>query len=136
MKVEGNMALRRQAVESLLTCDELVLTMSIFPRIGCENFLFHQEESSHDHGSTGLELEDSKFYWPKKATTQNYNRHLQMDDSIVKRSRRKTPIGIEVFNDIFTTVSNPYLVTESHQTLFKECGRTGRGAACLQVVEK
>ena len=101
------MAVRRRQVQALLKEDELVLSMSIFPRLGVNPFTSSPE--------TGPDPEHSftrSIYWPTEATYQGHPRFRTLTTNLRQRRGRKVTM-----TDSIPTTEIIILITNSHPML-------------------
>ncbi|KAI1289305.1 Glutamate--cysteine ligase catalytic subunit [Halotydeus destructor] len=90
--VEKNMNLRRQQVKAFLNPDEVLLTLSTYPRLGCPN-------------STSPDMEvdtDFSLFTPPGLIYMTHRRYISMAVNMQKRLGRKMHINIPVFRDVNT----------------------------------
>lgn len=112
--VEHNMKLRRQELESLLEKDEICVSISSFPRLGCSDFT--APAASPDNTMS--------LFWPKQAVFQGHPRFSRLASNIKQRRGEKVAINIPIFKD--TNTPDPF-VEDFGISDVEDKSATGRG---------
>jgi len=92
-EVELNMKLRRDEVEKLLEDNEILVSMSIFPRLGVNPFTQPHSKPDVDHSFT------RSLFWPNEATFQGHPRFRTLTRNIRMRRGEKVCINVPVYPD-------------------------------------
>ncbi|KAI1290171.1 Glutamate--cysteine ligase catalytic subunit [Halotydeus destructor] len=136
ISVEPNMRLRRQEIEKLLPDDEMLLTLTSFPRLGCPGFTFPKLEPDPANSLIGSQ------YFPDEAIFGGHPRFKTLAQNIRSRRGRKVIIDIPVFKDVNTP--DPFcdakIVNDDEakaaskaDQVYMDCMGFGMGCCCLQV---
>lgn len=96
--VEHNMRLRRREVEALLDPDELCISLSTFPRLGCPDFTA-PPTSPDPHNPDNF---SKSLFWPSAATFMGHPRFSKLTANIRERRGEKVAINIPIFKDVNT----------------------------------
>jgi len=91
--VEHNMRTRRRELEEMLDKDEICVSTSSFPRLGCPGFT-HPEYLPDPANSFTRSL-----FWPSEATFLGHPRFARLSENIRKRRGEKVAINIPIFRD-------------------------------------
>ncbi len=87
-EVEKNMLHRRQEVEKLLQEDEILVSMAIFPRLGCNSFTWPEASPDPQNSFT------RSLFWPSEATYQGHPRFKTLTNNIRERRGEKVMLDI------------------------------------------
>ena len=101
--VEHNMRVRRNELEALLEKDEICVSLSTYPRLGCPDFTFpptHPDPQNPDNFTKSL-------FWPSKATFMGHPRFSRLSANIRERRGEKVAINVPIFKDVNTP--NPFI---------------------------
>ena len=153
LEVEENMKLRRLEMKELLPENEVLLGMTVFPRTGCEDFIYFPDDSDNEsiRGDAFAPITGSLFF-PDKAIYQGHPRFCTSADMLTRRRGRKTETHVPVFVDEETAI--PYVedfsrffgrfptenVEESKRVfkdnhIYLDSPAFGMGMCCLQVTQ-
>nr|CAH7723386.1 unnamed protein product [Callosobruchus chinensis] len=126
--VEANMRHRREEVSELLQPDEAVMSITSFPRLGCENFTHPPTKPTPDSGAT------RSLFFPDEAVFPGHPRFLTLSRNIRERRGEKVSINIPVFKDKHTEIpvdsySNPTMPDH----VYMDAMGFGMGCCCLQL---
>lgn len=77
------MKLRREEVEALLEKDEVLVSMSVFPRLGCNPFTFPPAFPDPINSFT------KSLFWPNEGTYQGHPRFKTLTRNIRERRGEK-----------------------------------------------
>jgi len=94
--VEHNMRVRRKELEDLLEEDEICVSISAFPRLGCPGFTVPPTAPHPDTSFT------RSLFWPSEATFLGHPRFARLSENIRKRRGEKVAINLPVFKDVNT----------------------------------
>jgi len=95
-RVEKNMKARRDELEALLAEDELAVSMTVFPRLGCPSFTFPSATPDPVNSFT------KSLFWPNEATFQGHPRFKTLTRNIRMRRGEKVAMNPPVFRDANT----------------------------------
>lgn len=146
--LEINMQTRRKLVEKKLEKDEYLLSLTSYPRLGCENFTYpHYKPTPNDPNSITRSL-----FYPDEAIYQGHPRFSTLSKNIRKRrNNQKVAIYLPIYKDLqtvspFNEDLSKYGAYESststnddHRKLVKQdhvyldATGFGMGCCCLQV---
>ncbi|XP_064597197.1 glutamate--cysteine ligase catalytic subunit-like [Liolophura sinensis] len=136
--VESNMKLRREEIQHLLEEDEVPLSLTCFPRIGCPEF------TSPSYKPTPQEGASHSLFFPDNVIYPGHPRFRTLTRNIRQRRGEKVAINIPVFKDKHT--KSPFV--EDYQPLgddgegqraakpdhiYLDAMGFGMGCSCLQV---
>ncbi|CAK9293470.1 unnamed protein product [Gordionus sp. m RMFG-2023] len=139
--VEANMKSRRDAIRAVLKQEETVLTLTSFPRLGCEDFCDPATSTTPGTGKM------RSLYIPDKVANNSHPRFLNLASNILQRKGRKVDINIPIYQDDNTP--KPFIETfeglgsaadiadslkasiPNHVYMDSMC--FGMGCCCLQV---
>jgi len=138
--VEHNMRLRRKELENLLQEDEIAVSLSTYPRLGCPDFTvppFSPHPNSPDSFTKSL-------FWPNEATFLGHPRFSRLSANIRERRGEKVAINIPVFKDVNTP--DPFVEDLSSlgddgssaaaakpDHVYMDAMGFGMGLSCLQI---
>lgn len=136
--VEANMRARRLEIREYLRPDEVVLTLTSFPRLGCGNFTWPPADTNPRNGAS------RSLFFPDDAIYPGHPRFKTLTRNIRERRKKKVVINIPIFKDINT----PYPFVEDFSILgddgeaqnaakqdhvYMDAMGFGMGCCCLQV---
>ncbi|ESP03368.1 hypothetical protein LOTGIDRAFT_224402 [Lottia gigantea] len=136
--VEANMKLRREEIQKLLAYDEVPLSLTAFPRIGCENFTSPALKPTPEKGYS------HSLFFPDGAINQGHPRFHTLTRNIRERRGKKVAINIPIYKDKNTKVPfkedlSQYGDDGTSQSaaltdhVYLDAMGFGMGASCLQV---
>jgi len=99
--VEHNMRVRRRELEDLLEEDEVCVSISAFPRLGCPGFTVPETKPNPENSFT------RSLFWPSEATYLGHPRFARLSENIRKRRGEKVAINIPIFKD--TNTPSPFI---------------------------
>ncbi|CAF0977804.1 unnamed protein product [Adineta steineri] len=99
-RVESNMKLRREQVEKFLDKNEYILTISAFPRLGCDRCTYPEYKSDPEN-SFEHSICCSDHY-----KTPNYPRTMFLNQNVIERRQSKVSVNVPILKDLNT--SNPF----------------------------
>lgn len=99
--VEHNMRTRRRELEDLLGEDEICVSISAFPRLGCPGFTWPPALPDPKQSFT------RSLFWPSEATYLGHPRFARLSENIRKRRGEKVAINIPVYRD--TNTPSPFI---------------------------
>eukprot|EP00049_Salpingoeca_infusionum_P025962 m.22897 g.22897 ORF g.22897 m.22897 type:complete len:629 (+) comp8430_c0_seq3:84-1970(+) len=138
LKVEKNMALRRKQAESILSPDVRLLTLTVFPRLGCPNFTTPPYAPS-----PGGHVAKSLFF-PDEAINE-HPRFPTLTANIRRRRGEKVAMNVPIFVDEATpqpfVEEFPPLVEGDEEGaraalpdhIYMDAMGFGMGNSCLQI---
>ncbi|KAJ1496003.1 glutamate-cysteine ligase-domain-containing protein [Baffinella frigidus] len=139
LEVEKNMILRRQCIQKFLLHGEHLITLPVFPRIGCPGFT-HPQMKPSPSGEVSRSL-----YIPDEAINP-HPRFPTLTANIRKRRGEKVSIGMPIYQDTDTAqtlkaqrqgVEDKIDVAEISKLpldgIYMDCMAFGMGAGCLQM---
>jgi len=136
--VEHNMSFRRSEVQSLLHPDEVILSLTNFPRLGCSDFSLPKSKPD-----TKSSVSRSLFF-PDEAITQSHPRFKTLTCNIRERRKEKVAINVPIYKDLKTP--SPFVedlsaygdpedwasaAKEDH--IYMDAMGFGMGMSCLQI---
>ncbi|KAK3886936.1 hypothetical protein Pcinc_008945 [Petrolisthes cinctipes] len=136
--VEHNMSFRRSEVQSLLQPDELVLSLTCFPRTGCYDFT---RPSSRPDPTCGV---TRSLFFPEEAITKCHPRFKTLTNNMRERRKEKVAINVPIYVDLKTPRpfvedlsqygddgSSAEQAKEDH--IYMDAMGFGMGCSCLQM---
>lgn len=93
--IEGNLKQRRREVQALLADDELLLSISTFPRLGCDGFSWPIYAPNHRKSITGSLFLPDEIIYP-------HTRYSILTRDMMRHRRGKVTINVPIFKDIDT----------------------------------
>ena len=136
--VEHNMRTRRRELELLLDKDEICVSTSSFPRLGCLGFT--EPEFLPDPANSFTR----SLFWPSEATFLGHPRFARLSENIRKRRGEKVAINVPIFRDEKTPVpfredfsllgddgSSQAAAKDDH--VYLDAMGFGMGLCCLQL---
>ncbi|KAK5645790.1 hypothetical protein RI129_004254 [Pyrocoelia pectoralis] len=128
--VEANMKYRREEVTQLLQPGEVILSMTNFPRLGCEDFTDPVTKPTPDEGAT------RSFFFPDDAIFP-HPRFKNLSRNIRERRGEKVCINLPVYRDVNTEipVDDSYLRSKAAKPdrVYLDAMGFGMGCCCLQL---
>jgi len=91
--VEHNMKKRRNELQVLLHEDELCISISSFPRLGCPGFTSPPTFPDPEHSFT------RSLFWPSDVTFMGHPRFARLSNNIRERRGEKVAINIPIYKD-------------------------------------
>uniref|UniRef100_H2Z546 Glutamate--cysteine ligase n=1 Tax=Ciona savignyi TaxID=51511 RepID=H2Z546_CIOSA len=133
--VEANMKMRRKEVQELLNDDEQIVSLTVFPRLGCIDFTYPP------HKITGPESNpvSRSLFFPDEAIT-SHPRFPLLTQNIRLRRGKKIAINIPIFKD--TNTPSPFVenlndpeskAAAKPDHIYMDCMGFGMGNSCLQL---
>lgn len=98
--VERNMKNRREEVRQLLQPNEVVFSLTNYPRLGCPDFTF----PSYKARPLDPECAAQSLYFPDEAIFGGHPRFKTLTRNIRKRRGEKVSINIKIFKDENTVI--------------------------------
>lgn len=128
--VEANMRYRREEVTQLLQPGEVILSMTNFPRLGCEDFTDPFTKPTPDEGAT------RSFFFPDDVIFP-HPRFRNLSQNIRERRGEKVCINLPVYRDVNTEipVDDSYLRSKAAKPdhVYLDAMGFGMGCCCLQL---
>ncbi|XP_060522257.1 glutamate--cysteine ligase [Cylas formicarius] len=129
--VEANMKMRRQEVMELLTQDECALSITAFPRLGCENFTDPPTVPTPNEGNT------RSLFFPDAAVFPGHPRFMNLVRNIRERRGEHVAINLPIFRDTDTKipVDDSYKIRKAAKPdcVYMDAMGFGMGCCCLQL---
>jgi len=129
--VEHNMRIRRKELEDLLEDDEICISTSSFPRLGCPGFTSPEYLPEPDTSFT------RSLFWPSQATFLAHPRFARLSENIRKRRGEKVAIHLPIFRD--TDTPSPFVeilpdgTKSKSDHVYLDAMGFGMGLCCLQL---
>ncbi|XP_037787942.1 glutamate--cysteine ligase catalytic subunit-like [Penaeus monodon] len=136
--VEHNMSFRRSEVQSLLQPDEVVLSLTNFFRLGCEDFTYPPSRPNPTSGAS------RSLFFSEAAITQSHPRFATLTRNIRERRGEKVAINVPIYKDLKTPRpfvedltqygddgSSAAAAKEDH--VYMDAMGFGMGCSCLQM---
>ncbi|KAF5269270.1 hypothetical protein FQR65_LT02571 [Abscondita terminalis] len=128
--VEANMRYRREELRELLQPGEVILSVTVFPRLGCEGFSDPSYKPTPDRGFS------RSLFFPDEAIF-GYPRFSNLTRNIRERRGEKVAINVPIFQDQNTIIP----VDDSHlhskaakiDHVYMDAMGFGMGCCCLQL---
>lgn len=127
--VEANMRYRRQEVSELLHPDEVVMSITNFPRLGTPNFtwpIYKTQPNNEDGAARSL-------YFPDEAIFPAHPRFKTLTRNIRQRRGEKVNILLTVFKDENTVIPVEGSPTHKPDAVHMDAMGFGMGCCCLQL---
>lgn len=86
--VEANMRYRREEAQEYLKDDEVVMSITSFPRLGCQDFTFPQTKPTPDEGAT------RSLFFPDEVIFPGHPRFKTLSRNIRERRGEKVAINL------------------------------------------
>ncbi|XP_044751273.1 glutamate--cysteine ligase [Coccinella septempunctata] len=129
--VEANMKMRREEVTQLLKENECVMSITSFPRLGCENFTDPPYKTTPDEGCT------RSLFFPDEAIYSGHPRFKTLSKNIRLRRGKKVAMNLPIFRDINTVIPVDDSYKHSKAALpdhvYMDAMGFGMGCCCLQL---
>lgn len=133
-EIEASMKIRREEVQSVLDPDEVVMSITNYPRLGCPDFTFPPAKPQPETSASG------SLFFPDEAIYAGHPRFKTLVKNIRSRRRRKVVINLPIFRD--TNTPSPFLemftdpearkaVKPNH--VYMDAMGFGMGCCCLQI---
>ncbi|XP_076040414.1 glutamate--cysteine ligase isoform X3 [Oratosquilla oratoria] len=136
--VEANMSFRRDEIQRLLGKDEIILTLTSFPRLGCKDFTWPYTKADPTKGP------GRSLFFPEEAITQMHPRFKTLTRNIRERRGEKVAINIPIYKD--TKTVQPFVedflpygddgseaVAALSDHIYMDAMGFGMGCSCLQM---
>lgn len=138
--IQSNMKLRREEVQQLLECNEKIISLTSFPRLGCLNSVHPAVNFVPEQTATG------SLFLPDQIVFDGHPRFLTLARNIRARRGRKVVINLPVYKDINT--GDPFIddtISEKDDFdgeakaalksdhVYMDAMGFGMGCCCLQV---
>lgn len=129
--VEANMRNRRKEVTELLNPDETIMSITSFPRLGCEDFTYPPTKPTPDKGAT------RSLFFPDEAIYPGHPRFTNLSRNIRMRRGENVAINLPIYRDKNTKIP----VDDSHKHskaalpdhVYLDAMGFGMGCCCLQL---
>ncbi|KAI4464929.1 glutamate cysteine ligase [Holotrichia oblita] len=129
--VEANMKYRREEVQKYLNHDEAILTLTSFPRLGCEDFTYPPSKPTPNEGAT------RSLFFPDDAIFPGHPRFKTLSQNIRERRGEKVAINLPIYKDVNTVipVDDSYLHSKAAlpDHVYMDAMGFGMGCCCLQL---
>ncbi|KAG5897516.1 hypothetical protein JTB14_030013 [Gonioctena quinquepunctata] len=129
--VEANMKLRRKEVSELLMPDERAMTITSFPRLGCEDFTHPPTKPTPNKGAT------RSLFFPDEGIYPGHPRFLTLAENVNDRKGEKVVINLPIFKDKNTKFpvddSSKYSKAALPDHVYMDAMGFGMGCCCLQL---
>lgn len=129
--VETNMRMRRQEATKLLTPDESVMSVTVFPRLGCPDFTDPPTKPTPNEGGT------KSLYFPDQAVFNGHPRFMNLVRNIRKRRGEHVAINLPVFRDknTKTPLDDSHTIRKAAKPdcVYLDAMGFGMGCCCLQL---
>ncbi|GJQ86461.1 hypothetical protein Trydic_g10368 [Trypoxylus dichotomus] len=129
--VEANMKYRREEVKKYLNHDEAILTLTSFPRLGCEDFSDPPYTPTPNEGAT------RSLFFPDEAIFPGHPRFKTLSRNIRERRGEKVAINLPIYKDVNTVipVDDSYLHSKAAlpDHVYMDAMGFGMGCCCLQL---
>ncbi|XP_075235916.1 glutamate--cysteine ligase [Lycorma delicatula] len=116
--VEANMRYRREEATELLNSDEVVMSLTSFPRLGCLNFTNPPYKPTPNQGAS------RSLFIPDETIFPGHPRFITLTRNIRLRRGEKVAINVPVFKDKNT--KSP--LTDDFEALCDESGESAKAA--------
>lgn len=127
--VEANMRYRREELSALLDPDEVIMSITNFPRSGTPGFTWPIYEPS-PHRKDGIS--QSEFF-PDEALCSWHPRFPTLTKNIRLRRGSKPDINLKIFKDINTQIPVEGSSNDKPDVVHLDAIGFGMGCCCLQV---
>nr|XP_023017994.1 glutamate--cysteine ligase-like [Leptinotarsa decemlineata] len=129
--VEANMRHRREEVSELLKPDERVMSITSFPRLGCEDFSDPPAKPTPNEGAT------RSLFFPDEVIFPGHPRFKNLSRNIRERRGEKVAINLPIFRDKNTKIPVDDSFKHSKAALpdhvYLDAMGFGMGCCCLQL---
>lgn len=132
--IEPNMRYRRFEVEKALKPDECVMSITNFPRLGCDDFTHPPSKPRPETSASG------SLFFPDEAIYGGHPRFKTLVKNIRSRRRRKVIINLPIYKDTHTP--SPFVemfndpearVASKPDHVYMDAMGFGMGCCCLQI---
>lgn len=127
--VEANMRYRRQELSGMLANGESVMSITNFPRLGCENFTFPVFQPRPDDPNSS----NRSCYFPDEAIFPGHPRFKTLTRNIRMRRGEKVSINLKVFRDKNTVLPVAGSPAGQPDVVHMDAMGFGMGCCCLQL---
>lgn len=127
--VEANMRYRRLEVSELLQPDEVVMSLTNFPRSGAPGFTWplYEPEPDDENGAS------RSLYFPDEAIYHGHPRFKTLTRNIRERRGEKVDINLTVFKDENTKIPVDGSPADKPDAVHLDAMGFGMGCCCLQL---
>lgn len=127
--VEANMRYRRQEVSALLDPDEVIISLTNFPRLGTPGFSWpiYQPTPDNEDGVT------RSLYYPDEVIFPDHPRFKTLTRNIRMRRGEKVDINLKVFKDENTKIPVEGSPPNKPDAVHLDAMGFGMGCCCLQL---
>jgi len=127
--VESNMKSRRKEAQLQLPPNEIVLSITNFPRLGCPNFTFPEYNPDPETSVS------KSWFFPDQAIFSDHPRFKTLTRNIRSRRGSKIDIQIPLFKDKKTPTPfvEPGIPEQKPDNIYLDAMGFGMGMCCLQV---
>lgn len=127
--VEANMRYRRQELSAMLQDGESVMSITNFPRLGCDSFTFPVFHPRPDDPSSA----NRSCYFPDEAIFPGHPRFKNLTRNIRLRRGEKVAIKLKVFKDENTVLPVAGSPAGEPDVVLMDAMGFGMGCCCLQL---
>lgn len=127
--VEANMRYRRQELTGMLHDGESVMSITNFPRLGCENFTYPVHQPRPDDPNSS----NRSCYFPDEAIFPGHPRFKTLTRNIRMRRGEKVSIKLNVFKDKNTVLPVKGSPPGEPDVVHMDAMGFGMGCCCLQL---
>lgn len=127
--VEANMRYRRQEVSELLQPDEVVMSITSFPRLGTPGFTWPVHQVTPDDEDCAAR----SLYFPDDAIFPDHPRFKTLTRNIRMRRGEKVDINLTVFKDENTKIPVEGSPADRPEAVHLDAMGFGMGCCCLQL---
>ncbi|XP_061392071.1 glutamate--cysteine ligase-like [Musca vetustissima] len=127
--LEANMRHRREEITDLLERDECILSMTNFPRLGCEDFTY----PSYRPQPNNPQSQTMSKYYPDETTFSGHPRFSTASRNTRLRRGEKVDIRVKVFRDRFTKIPVEGSPIDEPDVVQLDATGLGMGCGCLQT---
>lgn len=127
--VEANMRYRRQELSAMLQDGESVMSITNFPRLGCDNFTFPVHQPRPDDPTSA----NRSCYFPDEAIFPGHPRFKTLTRNIRMRRGEKVSIKLKVFQDKNTVLPVAGSPAGEPDVVHMDAMGFGMGCCCLQL---
>lgn len=127
--VEANMRFRRQEVTELLKSDEVVMSITNFPRLGTPEFTWPIYSVTPDDENSAAR----SLYFPDQAIFPGHPRFKTLTRNIRERRGEKVDINLTVYKDQNTEIPVDGAPPNRPDAVHLDAMGFGMGCCCLQL---
>lgn len=127
--VEANMRYRRQEATSLLPADEVVMSITNFPRLGAPKCTYPIYETKPDDENSSARSN----YFPDEAIYPGHPRFKTLTRNIRLRRGGNVDINLKVFKDVNTKIPIIGSPADKPDVVHLDAMGFGMGCCCLQL---